>query len=118
MSILSLGTAAVFIALKVQSVQELWYFTSDLVFVLLFPQLVIALFDKKANRTGSIVAFLVSLILRAGDGEDLFGIPAFIDYPDWWPVRTIAAAAGIILLPLISRIVKAKKPTPNSIPLL
>ena len=118
MSILSLGTAAVFIALKVQSVQELWYFTSDLVFVLLFPQLVIALFDKKANRTGSIVAFLVSLILRAGDGENLFGIPAFIDYPDWWPVRTIAAAAGIILLPLVSRIVKVKTPTPNSIQLL
>jgi high affinity choline transporter 7 len=118
MSILSLGTAAVFIALKVQSVQELWYFTSDLVFVLLFPQLVIALFDKRANRTGSIVAFLVSLILRAGDGEDLFGIPAFIDYPDWWPVRTIAAAAGIILLPLVSRIVKVKKQSPETAPLV
>lgn len=118
MSILSLGTAAVFIALKVQSVQELWYFTSDLVFVLLFPQLVIALFDKKANRTGSIVAFFVSLVLRAGDGEDLFGIPAFIDYPDWWPVRTIAAAAGIILLPLVSRIVKVKKQSPETAPLV
>lgn len=114
----NMGTAAVFIALKVQSVQELWYFTSDLVFVLLFPQLVIALFDKKANRTGSIVAFFVSLVLRAGDGDDLFGIPAFIDYPDWWPVRTIAAAAGIILLPLVSRIVKVKKQSPETAPLV
>jgi len=37
----------------VQSVQALWFFTSDLVFVLLFPQLIFALFDPKANRTGS-----------------------------------------------------------------
>jgi high affinity choline transporter 7 len=108
-SILSLGAAAVFIALKVRSVQELWYFTSDLVFVLLFPQLVIALFDKKANRTGSIVAFIVSLFLRAAGGEPLFGIPALFNYPEWWPVRLIAASAGLILLPLVSRLVKQKK---------
>lgn len=105
-SIFTLGAAAVFVALKVQSVQALWYFTSDLVFVLLFPQLVCALFDKKANRTGSMVAFFVSLALRAGSGEPLFNIPAFIDYPEWWPVRTIAALAGVILLPLVSRMVK------------
>ena len=35
-----LGVGAVWMALKVQSVQALWFFTSDLVFVLLFPQLV------------------------------------------------------------------------------
>jgi len=39
-SILLLGAGAVVMALKVQSVQALWFFTSDLVFVLLFPQLV------------------------------------------------------------------------------
>jgi high affinity choline transporter 7 len=108
LSILSLGTAAIVIALKVQSVQKLWYFTSDLVFVLLFPQLVIALFDKKSNRIGSIVAFSVSLVLRAAGGEPLFAIPALINYPEWWPVRTIAALAGLILLPLVSRLVKQK----------
>ncbi|MFM2286345.1 MAG: hypothetical protein RLZZ543_1842 [Bacteroidota bacterium] len=107
-SILSLGTAAIFIALKVQSVQKLWYFTSDLVFVLLFPQLVMALFDKQSNRTGSIVAFFVSLFLRASGGEPLFGIPVLINYPAWWPVRTIAALAGILLLPIISRLFKNK----------
>lgn len=108
-SILSLGTAAIFIALKVQSVQKLWYFTSDLVFVLLFPQLVIALFDKKSNRIGSIVAFSVSLVLRAAGGEPLFAIPALINYPEWWPVRTMAALAGLILLPVVSRLVPTKK---------
>lgn len=103
-AILVLGAAAVFIALKVQSVQALWYFTSDLVFVLLFPQLVMALFDKKANRTGSMVAFFVSLFLRGCGGEPLFDIPALVHYPEWWPTRVVAAMAGLILLPLVSRL--------------
>jgi high affinity choline transporter 7 len=102
-SILLFGALATVLALKVQSVQALWFFTSDLVFVLLFPQLLSALFDKKANRTGSIVAFSVSLALRVGGGEPLLSLPAFIAYPDTVPFRTLAAAAGLVLLPLVSR---------------
>jgi high affinity choline transporter 7 len=102
-SILLSGATATVLALKVQSVQALWFFTSDLVFVLLFPQLLYALFDAKANRTGSIAAFAVSSILRIGGGEPLLGLPAFIAYPEQVPFRTLAAAAGMILLPLVSR---------------
>ena len=101
-----LGVGAVWMALKVQSVQALWFFTSDLVFVLLFPQLVAALFDSKANLIGSIAAFSVSLLLRLGGGEPLFGMPALIPYPEWMPFKTIAAGAGMILLPLVSRLTK------------
>src|SRR5690606_8837033 len=54
-SILLLGALAAVLALEVQSVQKLWFFTSDLVFVLLFPQLLYALYDPRVNRTGSIV---------------------------------------------------------------
>ncbi len=74
-SIVVLGAGATVMAFKVRSVQALWFFTSDLVFVLLFPQLVLALFDPKANRTGSVVAFSVSLILRLGGGEPLLNVP-------------------------------------------
>ena len=102
-SILLFGAMATVLALEVQSVQALWFFTSDLVFVLLFPQLLAALFDSKANRTGSIVAFAVSFVLRVGGGEPLLGLPAFIPYPDTIPFRTVAAVAGLILLPLVSR---------------
>jgi high affinity choline transporter 7 len=96
--------------LKVQSVQALWFFTSDLVFVLLFPQLVAALFDPKANRVGSIAAFTVSLILRSGGGEPLLGLPALIACPSAWPIKTVAAAAGFVLLPLVSRATTAWDP--------
>ena len=67
---------AAVLALKVQSVQALWFFTSDLVFVLLFPQFVWALYDRKANLAGSMAAFSVSLALRLGGGEPLLGMPA------------------------------------------
>ena len=83
--------------------QALWFFTSDLVFVLLFPQLIFALFDPKANRTGSIVAFVVSFVLRVGGGEPLLGLPAFMAYPDDAAVQDRGRSAGLILLPLVSR---------------
>lgn len=98
-----LGVGAVWMALEVQSVQALWFFTSDLVFVLLFPQLVSALFDSKANLVGSIAAFSVSLVLRLGGGEPLFAIPMLLPYPEWLPFKTVAAGAGMILLPAVSR---------------
>jgi solute carrier family 5 (high affinity choline transporter), member 7 len=107
MAIALLGFGAVLMALKVQSVQALWFFTSDLVFVLLFPQLVSALFDSKANVVGSMAAFAVSLGLRLGGGEPLFGMPALIPYPEWWPFKTVAAGAGMLLLPAVSRLTRS-----------
>jgi high affinity choline transporter 7 len=109
-SIVAIGMGAVWMAIEVQSVQALWFFTSDLVFVLLFPQLVSALFDSKANLVGSIAAFSVSLVLRLGGGEPLFGVPALIAYPDWLPFKTMAAGAGLILLPAVSRMTGAWSP--------
>jgi high affinity choline transporter 7 len=115
-------------ALRVKSVQELWFFTSDLVFVLLFPQLLWALFDRQANLTGSVTAFVVSLALRLGGGEPLFGLEPLIGYPEvfagilpgtpaeWYghnadgvrytlfPFKTLAAAVGVVLIPLVSRL--------------
>jgi high affinity choline transporter 7 len=123
-SILFLGTGAAVMALKVQSVQALWFFTSDLIFVLLFPQLVYALFDPKVNLIGSVTAFVASLILRLGGGEPLLGVPHFIPYPEilsgflpgspqnWYdqatgamlfPFKTLAALTGLVLMPIVSR---------------
>jgi high affinity choline transporter 7 len=102
-SILLFGALATLLALEVQSVQALWFFTSDLVFVLLFPQLLFALFDRRANLSGSVAAFAVSLALRVGGGEPLLGIPRLVHYPEALPFRTVAAAAGLVLLPVVSR---------------
>jgi high affinity choline transporter 7 len=106
-SIFFFGALATVLALKVQSVQALWFLTSDLVFVLLFPQLFCALFDPRANRIGSVVAFAVSLVLRVGAGEPLLAVPEIVHYPDWFPFRTVAALCGLLLLPAVSRLTAA-----------
>lgn len=127
-SIVVLGVGAAVMAMFVKSVIGLWFFTADLIFVLLVPQLVFTLFDPRANRTGSVVAFAVSLVLRLGGGEPLIGLPPFIPYPDifsgllpggaenWYaatdsgltvilfPFKTFAFVAGMFLLPAISRL--------------
>lgn len=125
LAIAGLGGAAAVLALNVQSVQALWFFTSDLVFVLLFPQLVFALYDRKANLCGSVAAFAVSLVLRLGGGEPLFGLAPVIPYPElvasvlpigeaslWYdpttgallfPYKTLATTVGLVLLPVVSR---------------
>ncbi|HEY6392777.1 MAG TPA: sodium:solute symporter family protein [Bryobacteraceae bacterium] len=130
-SVLAFGAGALLMALRVQSVQELWFFTSDLVFVLLFPQLVFAIFDSKSNRIGSMTAFFLSLVLRLGGGEPLLGLKPFIHYPelfagvlpgrpqDWYdastgamlfPFKTLAAAVGFVVLPIVSRLTTHWKP--------
>jgi high affinity choline transporter 7 len=132
-SVLGLGITAAVMARYVESVQQLWFLTSDLVFVLLVPQLVFALFDPKCNRIGSIAAFVVSLVLRFGGGEPLLGLEPHIPYaelfagllqgsPESWyeriegirvtlfPFKTFAFAAGMVTLPLVSRLTLAWDP--------
>ena len=90
------AAGALVMALRVQSVQALWFFTSDLVFVLLFPQLVYAIFDSKSNRIGSMVAFFLSLALRLGGGEPLLGLKPFIHYPEIFAAFLPGTAAGLV----------------------
>ena len=89
-------------ALTVQSVQSLWFFTSDLVCVLLFPQLLWALYDRRANLTGSVTAFAVSLALRLGGGEPLFGL-APVSYTHLRAHETVLAFVCRLLLENIKK---------------
>lgn len=104
------GISATLLALQVKSVYELWFLCSDLVYAILFPQLVTALFDKKANTYGSIAGFCVSLILRIGGGEPTLGIPMTIPYPMveegviMFPFRTLAMVSGLATIMVVSRL--------------
>jgi high affinity choline transporter 7 len=83
------------------------------------------MFDRKTNLAGSIAAFVVSLAMRLGGGEPLFGIAPAIPYPEifalvlpldavkWYdadtgallfPFKSLAAGTGLVLLPLVSRL--------------
>ncbi len=115
-SIWIIGVTATILALKIKSVYALWFLCSDFVYSLLFPQLVTALFDKKANAIGSLAGFIVAFVLRMGGGDPTLGIPILIDYPMiedgmvLFPFRTLAMASGLITIMIVSRLTQKYAP--------
>jgi high affinity choline transporter 7 len=93
----------------------LWFLCSDFVYCLLFPQLVCALFDKKANTYGSFAGFIVAAVLRFGGGDATLGIPIFLDYPMiedgvvLFPFRTLAMICGLVSIIVVSRVASVFK---------
>lgn len=105
-----IGIAATLLALQIQSVYALWFLCSDFVYCILFPQLVTALFDRRANAVGSVAGFSVALLLRLGGGEAVLGLPAWIPYPMVdesgvinFPFRTTSMLAGLATIVIVSR---------------
>lgn len=97
-SIVAVGCVATYMALSVHSIYGLWYLSSDLVYVILFPQLVCVVHYKEyCNTYGSLAAYFVGLFLRAAGGEAIIGLEPLIKYPFWnaedgqlFPFRTFA----------------------------
>jgi high affinity choline transporter 7 len=103
------GVAATLIAFQVQSVYALWFLCSDFVYCLLFPALVCALFDPRANKWGALVGFLLAAFLRFGGGDETLGIPAYLPYPADFPFRTFAMASGMSAIIIISRLMPVRE---------
>jgi high affinity choline transporter 7 len=107
--IVIVAVAATLIALRVQSIYALWVLCSDLVYCVLFPQLSLTLFDRRATRYGSYAGMTVSFVLRIGAGEPLLGLPALWPLPldaaglPTIPVKTIAMVAGLVTMAVVSR---------------
>jgi high affinity choline transporter 7 len=104
------GIAALLLALNINSVYELWFLCSDFVYCLLFPPLVCALFDPKANTYGALAGFVVAFILRFGGGDTTLGIPILLPYPMiedgqvLFPFRTTAMLSGLVSIMVVSRL--------------
>lgn len=55
------------------------YLSSDLVYVILFPQLLMVVhFKDHCNTYGSLAAYIVGIFFRTMGGEAMIGIPAII----------------------------------------
>jgi high affinity choline transporter 7 len=115
-SIWIIGIAATLLALQVESVYQLWYLCSDFVYCLLFPALVTALFDPKANSIGALTGFLVAFILRFGGGDPTLNLPVLIPYPMvedgvvLFPFRTLSMVAGLVSIIVVSRLTQKWAP--------
>ncbi len=112
--IFGVGAVATVLALTIKSIYSLWALCSDLVFVILFPQLLCAIYVPFVNTYGSLCAFVVGLILRFGGGEAVIGLKPFIKYPMYdeklhrqmFPFRTLAMLVSLITLMVVSYLAK------------
>ncbi|XP_061580506.1 high-affinity choline transporter 1-like [Cololabis saira] len=96
LTIFVFGALATAMALLTGSVYGLWYLSSDLVYVIIFPQLLSVLFVKGTNTYGSVAAYVFGLILRIGGGEPYLKLPPFIYYPGWVTVEKVHHLTGDI----------------------
>lgn len=75
---------AMIIAIFVKTVYGLYLICSDLVFILLFPHLVMVVhFPKLTNKYGMVAGFTVALILRALSGEPVLKYNAILKFPGY-----------------------------------
>lgn len=111
-----IGIASTILALNIQSVYELWFLCSDFVYCLLFPALVCAMFDKKANAPGALAGFLMAFVLRFGGGDATLGLPILLPYPMvedgvvLFPFRTVAMLSGLLTILVVSRLTQKSYP--------
>jgi len=75
------GAIAIALALAIPSIYGLFKLCSDLVFVIVFPQLVMVTYVPWSNLYGAISGYAVSLVLRLLGGEPLIHLPPTIKYP-------------------------------------
>ncbi|KAH8402780.1 hypothetical protein KR215_010343 [Drosophila sulfurigaster] len=110
-SIIIVGILATIMALTIPSIYGLWSMCSDLVYVILFPQLLMVVhFKKHCNTYGSLAAYIVALFIRLSGGEAILGLPALIHYPGYdeetntqlFPFRTMAMLISLITLIYVS----------------
>ncbi|XP_037518241.1 high-affinity choline transporter 1-like [Rhipicephalus sanguineus] len=109
------GVIATATAISAHSVLGLWTFSSDMVYVLLFPQFV-ALFylRKRSNAYGAVFGFVVGVLSRALCGEPMILLPALIHLPLYdaergqqFPFRTMCMLLSLFSLLLGSAIAKS-----------
>ncbi|RUS88280.1 hypothetical protein EGW08_003982 [Elysia chlorotica] len=105
-SIIVVGILGTLIAIFSNTIYGLYILCSDLMYVILFPQLTIILWMPQSNAYGSLVGFLVSFGLRLLSGEPVLGLKPAIFFPGYdadnevqlFPFRTFIMLVGAVCI--------------------
>ena len=108
--ILLVTSLATLMGLTVKSVYGLWFLCSDLVYVVLFPQLFCVVYFKFTNTYGSMAAYWLGILLRLLAGESLFNVPPVLKYPLFdeqneiqkFPFRTLSMLICMSVIVVVS----------------
>jgi len=102
-AIIAVGILASVMALTINSIYGLWYLCADLVYVILFPQLLCVVYFERSNTYGCLLGYAVGLLLRLSGGEPMLFFPAAIHYPmydaeagmQYFPFKTMSMLASL-----------------------
>jgi len=83
--IFGVGVLAMVMGIMIDSIYELWYLCGDLVYVILFPQLVSVIYLSWTNTYGSLAGYTIGLLFRLLGGENAVHLSATIHYPGYVP---------------------------------
>ncbi len=100
------GAGAAGIGILVSSIYVLWYLCSDLVYVILFPQLLCVVYVPHTNTYGSLSAYIAGFIFRILIGEPSLNIPALIHFGRYIPPKTLCMLISLSTTLIISFIAK------------
>ena len=110
-SVVVIGSVSTALALLVPSVYGMFIMAADIIFVIMFPQLVAAVFTSYSNSYGALSGYLVGILLRIGAGEPNVQLPAFIHFPLYsaemgqlFPFRTFAMLCSLTIILCISKL--------------
>ncbi|CAL1528668.1 unnamed protein product [Lymnaea stagnalis] len=109
-AIFGVSALALAMALCVESIYVLWYLCADLVYVILFPQLVSVIYIKKSNTYGSLSGYIFGMFIRIGGGEQAVGLPPLMKFPLYdeekgiqgFPYKTLAMLVTLLTLVTVS----------------
>ncbi|XP_045559976.1 high-affinity choline transporter 1 isoform X2 [Salmo salar] len=111
-SVLLVGLAGAGLAFAEDSVFAFWLMSGDLIYCLVFPQLICVLHCRCANGYGATAGYLVAVTLRLLSGEPLLRLPTALLFPGWreeggvirqyFPFRTLVMLVSLVCIPLAS----------------
>lgn len=112
-SIFGVGILATVMGIVVDSIYALWFLCSDLVYVVLFPQLLCVIYVPWTNTYGSLAGYILGLFFRLAGGEATLGVPILIKYPFYneadgqlFPFKTLCMLISMISILSVSFVTK------------
>lgn len=114
-TILVVGLVGSSLANVKNSIITFWFLGSEVAYVLVFPQLVCALFCSISNAYGVVCGLLVGLMVRLLNGDATLGLPPVFYYPgcsqqedgtyvQCAPVRTISMLSSLVSILIFSKL--------------